>query len=528
MTNADIPSISNNINSFSGVEKSIEKAIPSPKGINLESINTANPEDFLPPIGKWTTIGGLVLLAAFGAGVTLTSILKYKTTVKVPATIRPAGELRLVQAATEGTVNSILVKGNQQVKQGDIIAVLDDSRLQTKKSHLAGNIQQSTIQLTQLTAQIVALDNQIRAEAEQTNRAVASGLAELQRTQREHQNRQISAISDVEEATANVRLMQEDLRRSKSELKSAQANLRSTAASLKTAKKKRDRYKSIVESGALSRDRYDEAILAVEQQQQALESQKAIVEAHKQTVAKQQRAIEVANARLKKVKTTLNPTPAEIAIARERIAQERARGEATSSRLKQQKEQLMQNQAQLQNQLQTYKKDLQQIETELEDINIRASASGIIAQLNLRNTSQVIRAGEMIAQIAPSDTPLEIKASIPSGEISKVELGQIVHMRVSACPYPDYGTLKGRVSSISPDAINPQSNSIASNSASPMGIVPQGASYQVQIKPDNLILNVAGKQCNIQLGMEGSADIISKEETVLTFMLRKARLLVNL
>ncbi|GAA6619085.1 HlyD family secretion protein [Scytonema sp. NUACC26] len=521
MTNADIFSVPNS----SSLIK-VEKAIDRPEEINLNSLTAATVEDFLPPIGKWTTIGGLVFIAVFVASVTLASVLQYKTTVKVPASIRPAGELRLVQAATEGIVKDILVKENQQVKQGDIIVILDGSRLQMKKSQLLGNIQQAIVQSTQITAQISALDRQIKAESEQTNRATVSAIAELQGTQTEYHNSQISTTTEIEESAANLKLVQNDLERAKAELKSAQANSLATQALLKAAIAKRDRYKPIVESGALSQDVYEEVTLAVQQQQQALDSQRAIVEAHNQTVEKQQRAIEAAQARLNKAKSTLNPI-AGVAIARERIAQEKARGEATLSRLQQERELLIQRQTEPENQLSTYQKEIEQIEIELQNLIIRASASGKIAQLNLRNVSQVIRSGDTIAQIAPSEAPLEIKADVPSEEISKIRLGQKVYIRVSACPYPDYGSLQGTVSSISPDAIEPQSHLNSSNSSLGMRGISQAASYKVNIKPENYILKMAGKECAIQLGMEGSADILSQEETVLQFVLRKARLLAN-
>ena len=131
-------------------------------------------------------------------------------------------------------------------------------------------------------------------------------------------------------------------------------------------------------------------------------SQLAIVEAHKQTVDKQQRAVEAAQARLNKAKTTLNSI-AGVAIARKRIAQEKARGGATLSRLQQEREQLIQRQTELENQLNSFKKELKQIDIELQNIIIRASVSSTIAQLNLRNISQVIASGEMIAQITSSE-----------------------------------------------------------------------------------------------------------------------------
>jgi len=90
------------------------------------------------------------MLAFVGIAIAVASVAKYKVTVKAEANIRPAGELRLVQAAAEGPVMRVWVKENQVVKKGDVIATIDDSRLQTKKSQLQSNIQQTQLQLVQI------------------------------------------------------------------------------------------------------------------------------------------------------------------------------------------------------------------------------------------------------------------------------------------------------------------------------------------------------------------------------------------
>jgi multidrug efflux pump subunit AcrA (membrane-fusion protein) len=50
----------------------------------------------------------------------------------------------------------------------------------------------------------------------------------------------------------------------------------------------------------------------------------------------------------------------------------------------------------------------------------------------------------------------------------------------------------------------------------------------VTIKPETLVLGKGKNPCHIQLGMEGRVDIVSREETVLKFFLRKARLIADL
>jgi HlyD family secretion protein len=149
-----------------------------------------------------------------------------------------------------------------------------------------------------------------------------------------------------------------------------------------------------------------------------------------------------------------------------------------------------------------------------------------ILKLELRNSGQVVNLGSAIAQISPSYTPLVIKARVAAADISKVFVCNSpevvscrkgkVKMRFLSYPYPDYGILIGAVRSITADAILPQDN-----------ITAEGY-YEVTIEPENLYLQRDLQQYLIQAGMEVVADIISEEESVLTFILRKTRLLTNL
>lgn len=128
--------------------------------------------------------------------------------------------------------------------------------------------------------------------------------------------------------------------------------------------------------------------------------------------------------------------------------------------------------------------------------------------------------GGAIAQIAPSNAPLLVKARVAAQDIDRVKPGQQVQMQVSACPYPEYGTLKGTVTTVSADAL-PMASDGAAMSASP-------AAYEVTIQPQTRFVGDGDRQCQLQAGMEGRADIISRSETVLQFILRKARLLTDL
>ncbi|MDQ2099229.1 MAG: HlyD family efflux transporter periplasmic adaptor subunit [Tychonema bourrellyi B0820] len=369
---------------------------PIPEPTPAETLQN---DQFLPPVSRWTTLGGILMVATFGGAIALASVTKYSATVKADAIVRPAGEVRVVQAATEGTVESIAVSENQIVKAGDAIAVVDASSLGNQKKQLQETVSASQTAAEQINQQLRDLENQILASA------------------------QFQTIPGESSAQ-----------------------------------------KELVESAVV------------------------------------------------KLATSL-PDVAE--------------------RLGRSRRVLLVKRSSIQQQLIQSKKELTQIDLKLQNSVIRAPADGTILKLELKYPGQTVQAGSAIAQIVPSDVPLVVKAKVTSQDIARIQIGQPVQMRSSALPFPDYGTLKGTVSEIAPDAIatqNPNNN---------LGT----AYYEVAIKPDKTYLtrlestsdqafgtpqaNIP-RQYSIQSGMEGRADIITGQETVLTFVLRKARLLTDM
>ncbi|MBW4464563.1 MAG: HlyD family efflux transporter periplasmic adaptor subunit [Pegethrix bostrychoides GSE-TBD4-15B] len=439
---------------------------------NSDNLPALQTEDFLPPLGIWVKFGGLFILSTVAAAVAVSAVAPYPVIVKAPAAIRPVGELRLVQAATTGIVMQMQVIENQTVQQGDVIAKIDDSQLQTKKAQLQNSIQQSQRQILQVQSQVKAMDSQISAEATRRRRAVAAAAAGRERYLREYQDQQVISTTEVESATASLRAAQ---------------------AALTAAQVRLQRYQPVAAAGALDRDRLEEAELAAQQQ-----SQEVIA----------------AQARLARAKAGLNPTQAAVAVASEQIAQEQATGAATLAALDKEREALIQQQIQIQNQLALDRQELAQIKLELGKTTVTAPASGIIAKLTLRNPGQTVQPGQEIAQIVPSQTQLSIKALVEAQDISKVNVGQSAQLRISACPYPDYGTLSGTVKAIAPDATPPSRSE-----------TPALPYYEVTLEPERLMLSRGERRCQVQVGMEGKIDIISRKDTVLRSILRKARLI---
>ncbi len=472
--------------------------------MNNDILPQVNSKEFLPPISFWQRMGGLCLMGSVGAVFMLTAITKYNVTVKGRGMVRPTGELRIVEAAKEGRVKEIRVTENQVVQKGEAIAILDDSLLQTQKNQLEFAIEQWQQQIQQINAQILALENQILAETKRHELVITKAEAELKQRQREYKDKKINSSASVEEASANLSIATQTLEKAKAELKSAEASLKASEASLIAAKSRWERYQEIVEAGALSQNQFEEAKLDVEQQQQAVEGEKALIEAQKKEIERQFFAVEVAKAQLLRAETGINPSNELVVIASTTIAEERARGEAIIANLKREKQALIQQRIEIKKQLDQDSNELEKVKLELQQTTILAPTDGTILKLNLRNPQQTVGVGEKIAQIAPSHSLLIVKTYINAQDIAQLKIGQRAQIQISACPYPDYGTLDGVVREISSDIIVNEADRF----------------YEVTIQPDHLVLG----DCVILSGMEGIVNIITQEETVLKFILRKARL----
>ena len=435
--------------------------------------------EFLPPIGKWLTWRTLSAAILLAAAIPATSILKYKTKVEAQATVHPVGETLLVRANSDGKIVELPVKPGQAVKKGDLIAKVDPSRWQTQKNRLTKALAQRRLQLAQLDTQIGIIKSQIIAQTQSNNSEVLAAKAELAGNRRNYRQKNIEVNTQIKEARARIEAVE---------------------ATLNAARLKQQRYQAVADRGALSREQLAEAQLQVEQQQQELTAAKA---------------------QLERAKGALKPSQSEVEITQQRIYQLEESGRAGIASLNREQRALWQQHSEIQQEIDRDVEAVQQIEIDSTDINITAPADGTIAELNLRNLGQTVQPGQEIARVIPDNVDLEIKALVPHKEIGKLETDQRVQIEISACPYYDFGTLSGRVSHIAKDSSKPHNNASQTSSSN------SAAFYEVSIAPAQTEFGRGQNICSLDLGMEGQANIITKEESMIRFLLRKARLIGN-
>ncbi|PSB57829.1 hypothetical protein [Chamaesiphon polymorphus] len=120
---------------------------------------------------------------------------------------------------------------------------------------------------------------------------------------------------------------------------------------------------------------------------------------------------------------------------------------------------------------------------------------------------------QSIAIVTPDRT---IQALVPAESINQIAPHQIAQMRVTACPYGEFGTLKGQVTSIATQPVM-VTDAIATQLSQP-------TLYAVTIQPQDLVLTQAAKSCPVRVGMQGQLDIVLREEPLARSLLRRMRL----
>lgn len=134
-------------------------------------------DDVLPPLGAWSHRLGTRLVAVSSAGLLGMTVLPWQETVRVPGVVRPIGENTLVQSERGGTVLSVLVRPNQEVRAGQALVRLDDRPWRDQQQRLQGEVlkleqqrRQAGIQLQELNLQRAAAASLSQAQLEASRR----------------------------------------------------------------------------------------------------------------------------------------------------------------------------------------------------------------------------------------------------------------------------------------------------------------------------------------------------------------------
>lgn len=132
---------------------------------------------------------------------------------------------------------------------------------------------------------------------------------------------------------------------------------------------------------------------------------------------------------------------------------------------------------------------------------------GTVFQLPIQKAGSVVQPGTMVAEIAPMNTPLIIRAQMATTESGSLQNGLPVKLKFDAYPFQDYGVIEGKLLKISPTTLEVDT---------PDGKV---AAYDLEIVINQHCIPTHNKCIPLHPGDTATAEVIVRQRRIIDFLL---------
>jgi hemolysin D len=408
----------------------------------------------------WSIVA-LVLVALFWAWQGKIDIVAV-----APGKIIPAGKAKSIQAYERSVIKEIHVLEGQRVSAGDVLVSLDATISRADEQQASRDLREAKIRwLLEL-----GFDRFLQTPGAAFNAAtvIKETLSELNL---------ISADIDIELQTrlllARIGHYQSRLSGLQSQLQALQAE-RNSAASAQNRYRRtlpiiRERVGSInrlYQQQLASRDQYLQLEQQHIEQQQGLQSETARVEALSARVAQTSATI-----------TALNEKEREQNLGALREARHQAYILAQAQQKAEQRQELHQ---------------------------LRAPVDGIVQQLQVHTVGGIVNPAQTLMTLIPERDLLEVEAFIRNRDIGFVHQGQDTAIKVDTFNFTRYGTIDGKLKTLSTDAVEREG---------------QGLVYPVTVIMASNSIDVQGRPVSLSPGMAVTVEIKTGTRRVIEFFL---------
>ncbi|MCY4043897.1 MAG: HlyD family efflux transporter periplasmic adaptor subunit [Cellvibrionales bacterium] len=148
----------------------------------------------------------------------------------------------------------------------------------------------------------------------------------------------------------------------------------------------------------------------------------------------------------------------------------------------------------------------------LEHTELRAPVDGTVKYLRFNTLGGVLKAGDELMQITPTESGMIIETKINPVDIAQLHIGQLANVKVDAFDYTTYGGLDGTLIYLSSDTLTEQQKESEKSDTFYRAYI-RVHSNQQQTNP-KLSAN------DLKPGMTATADIRTKNRTVLKYIVK--------
>jgi len=161
---------------------------------------------------------------------------------------------------------------------------------------------------------------------------------------------------------------------------------------------------------------------------------------------------------------------------------------------------------------------------QVHDTVFTAMGPGIVKNVRVTTLGGVLRAGDEIMQIVPSDDAFIIEAKVLPADIARVQVGLPATVRLDPFDYTIYGALQGEVIYVSADTLKentPRGEEIYYRVHVCLKSHAEGQSDRQE--EGQFVRSTTGRQLDILPGMTSQLDIRTGDRTLMDFLLKPLR-----
>lgn len=146
----------------------------------------------------------------------------------------------------------------------------------------------------------------------------------------------------------------------------------------------------------------------------------------------------------------------------------------------------------------------------LEHTNIVASATGIVKSVRVTTLGGVLRQGDEILQILPTESDLVVEAKVRPSDMANIRVGKDAKVKLDAYDYAIFGTMSGRVSYVSADTLQEDSKT------------GQMTYYRVKVAITERDFKNKERVSDIEVrpGMTATVDIQTGKRSILSYLIK--------
>ncbi|MEO1375527.1 MAG: HlyD family efflux transporter periplasmic adaptor subunit [Cyanobacteria bacterium J06635_10] len=455
-------------------------------------------EELLDGLPKLWTRGVLYVLIAFVVlGLPWATISKIDETGSAKGRIEPKGSTRKLDTQAGGRVKSVAVKEGDTVKTGEILLELDSDILQTElqqvQAKLSG-LQNQKAQLNVLKSQLLST---INVQEQQNQSQAQEKMAQIEQAKQNLDAKQSLYQLQKLEKQALLNQVKQQIKTTRNEQKFAQSRL-------SIDNKQVERFSRLVKDGAVSANEIDR----IRKQQQ---ESKRLYERNLSDITQAELRLAEENSRYQ---ATMNQLRADIEQAKLRLKEQqnsyKTLLQTSKLAILRTKEQFKDTQNQItatESQIAQTLSQIKSLKLQLQHRVVRSPMDGIIFEFPVSKPGEVVQPGQRIAQIAPKNTGVVLKASMPIQDSGFLKVGMPVKVKFDAYPYQEYGIVEGEVAWVSPDSKTQQT--------------PQGNSdsFELEISLDQQYVDNGEKRVSLMPGQTADAEVIIRQRRIIDFVL---------